>query len=379
MGASSRREAETALGHAFRLPVPSNVADSPTPPPACSGPCSAPARGRAGPACPSGGRAHNAPVPHVNSVLGPLHPAQLGTTSLHEHLLWADPGWEYSPEARAAFDAPVVFAKVHDDLVEWKAAGGSTIVDCSGVGLGRDPELYATWSRASGVNVVCSTGFWARDKILPYFALRDLDYMVGMMVHELTVGMGTTSIRAGVVKVGNSKDGMWPIEEQTYRAAARAARQTGALIITHGVNFAERQVEVLLEEGVDPSRVVISHLDAAYNLDYDRDLRILRQGFAIGYDHIGTDPDWSPEPYAMKDTVRADMVRRAVADGYVDQLVLACDANGWSVGLAHRTTPRHTFAHLLRGFVPLLRERGVTDEQVHRLLVETPRRLLPLG
>lgn len=315
----------------------------------------------------------------VNTVLGPIHPAEIGTCSLHEHLLWSEPGWEFSPEANEVFDPPKVFAKVYGDLMDFKRAGGRTLVDCSGVGIGRDPELYAAWSRYSGVNVVCSTGFWAKEKIIPYFAERDLDYMTEFMVHELTVGMGTSSIRAGVIKVGNSRDGMWPIEEQTYRAAARAAKKTGSAIITHGVNFAERQVEVLLEEGADPSRVLISHLDAAYSLDFERDLRITRQGFFIGYDHIGTDPAWSPQPYAMKDERRVELVTRMIAAGYLEQMVLANDTNSWSIGLAHRETPEHTFAHLLTSFVPMLKKAGVTEKQIHSMLVETPRNLLPMG
>ena len=272
-----------------------------------------------------------------------------------------------------------MFAKVYGDLVDFKRAGGRTIVDCSGVGLGRDPELYAAWSRYSGVQVVCSTGFWARQKIYPYFAERDVDYMTEWMVHELTMGMGTTSIKAGAIKVGNSGDGMWPIEEQTYRAAARASKKTDAPIITHGVNFAERQVEILLEEAVDPSRALISHLDAAYSLDYERDLRIARQGFFIGYDHIGTDPDWSPQPYAMKDEQRVELVVRMIEAGHVEQIVLANDTNSWSIGLAHRKTPEHTFAHLLANFVPMLEAAGVTDAQIHTMLVETPRKFLPFG
>ncbi len=318
-------------------------------------------------------------MPQVNTVLGPLHPAEIGVCSLHEHLLWSDPGWEFSPQAHEVFDAPRVFEKVYNDLVDFKRAGGRTIVDCSGIGLGRDPELYASWSRYSGVNVVCCTGFWAKDKILPYFAERDLDYMTELMTHELTVGMGTSSIRAGAIKVGNSRDGTWPLEEQTYRAAARASRKTGAAIITHGVNFAERQVEVLLEEGADPSRVLISHLDAAYSLDFKRDLRIAEQGFFIGYDHIGTDPDWSSQPYGMKDERRVELVTRMIQAGHLEGIVLANDTNAWSVGLAHRGTPLHTFSHLLRSFVPMLERAGVTDQQIHTMLVETPRGLLPLG
>jgi phosphotriesterase-related protein len=124
---------------------------------------------------------------------------------------------------------------------------------------------------------------------------------------------------------------------------------------------------------------VISHLDAAYNLNYQRDVRIAKQGFYIGYDHIGTDPDWSPQPYAMKDTIRVEMVKRIVDDGLVEHLVLANDTNAWSVGLTHRGTPEHTFAHLLRSFVPALLAAGVTHQQVHTMLVDTPRNLLPIG
>lgn len=314
----------------------------------------------------------------VNTVLGPIHPAEVGVCSLHEHLLWSEPGWEFSPQAHEVFDPPAVFAKVYRDLVEWRRAGGRTLVDCTGVGIGRDPELYAAWSRYSGVNVVACTGFWAQEKILPYFAERDIDYMVELMVHELTVGMGTSAIRAGAIKVGNSRDAMWPLEERTYRAAARASRRTGAAIITHGVAFAERQAELLLEEGVDPSRVLISHLDAAYSLDFERDLRIAKRGFYVGYDHIGTDPEWSPQPYAMKDERRVELVVRMVEAGQLERVVIACDTNSWSIGLAHRATPRHTFAHLVNGFVPMLTAAGISGEQLRVMLVETPRRFLPL-
>lgn len=318
-------------------------------------------------------------MPHVNTVLGPIHPAELGVCSLHEHLLWSDPGWEHSPAADDVFDAPHVFGKVFGDLRAFKDAGGRTLVDCSGIGIGREPELYAVWSRYSGVHVVCCTGFWAWEKILPYFAQRDLGYMTDLMVRELTVGMGSTSIRAGAIKVGNSRSGMWPIEEQTFRAAARASVQTGALVITHGVNYAERQVEVLLEEGVDPGRVIISHLDAAYNLDFERDLRIAKQGFFIGYDHIGTDPDWSPQPYAMKDDRRVELVVRMIEAGQLERIVLANDTNSHAIGLAHRATPQHTFAHLITTFAAMLTRAGATEEQIHTMLVETPRRALPMG
>lgn len=311
----------------------------------------------------------------VNTVLGPIHPKQLGKTSLHEHILFSSPGWEFSPEAKQHFDPPRVFEILYKDLLDFKAAGGNTIVDVSGIGIGRDIEFYVCLSRYTGVHIVACTGFWAERKILPYFAERDIDYHTELFVRELTQGMGTTNVKAGVIKVGNSRDRLTPLEEMLYRAAARASKRTGAPIVTHGVQWARKQAEILLDEGADPSRVVISHLDAAYALDMERDKELGRKGFYLGYDHIGLE-EWSPMPYAMPDQRRVELVVEMTRAGFLKQIALANDTNGWSIGLVHRGTPKNTYAHLLRNFVPKLKKGGLTEDQIQTLLVENPRTVL---
>ena len=312
----------------------------------------------------------------VNTVLGPIHPKQLGMTSLHEHILFSTPGWEYSPEARQHFDAPRVFEKIYNDLLDFKAVGGVTVVDVSGIGIGRDIEFYVCLSRYTKVNIVACTGFWAERKILPYFAERGIDYHTELFVKELTQGMGTTMVKAGVIKVGNSGDRFTRLEEMTYRAAARASRRTGAAIVTHGTQFAKKQAEILLDEGADPTRVIISHLDAAYALDLERDKELARKGFYIGYDHIGTE-GWSSAAYAMPDEKRIELVLEMIRSGFLNQIVLANDTNGWSVGLVQRGTQQHTYAHLLRNFVPKLLKSGISEDEIHTMLVVTPANVLP--
>lgn len=313
----------------------------------------------------------------VHTVLGPIEPSELGVCDMHDHILWSSPGWEHSPDARMHFDRPSVFAKIEGDLRDFRALGGRTVVDVSGIGMGRDVPFYADLSRETGVHIVACTGFWAERKILMYFRTRGLDHLTELLVHELTRGIGTTDVPAGIVKVGTSRDTITPLEELTFRAAARASRRTGAAVTTHGVHLAERQAEIFLEEGADPTRIVIGHLDDKTGIDLERDKRIARQGFNLGYDHIGIDPAWSAAYYAMPDERRADLVVAMIEAGFLDQIVVACDTNGWSIGLVHRGTPRSTYAHLLRSWVPLLRSRGVTDRQIETLLVATPRRILP--
>jgi len=268
----------------------------------------------------------------VNAVLGPMGPDQIGTTNMHEHILWVNSGWHYAPEAKELYDPPEVFRKLYDTLTEYKAAGGQTLVDCSGVCMGRDVELYMTLSRATGVNIVACTGFWAQANVVPYFLSKEIDYLQELFVKELTQGMGTTNVKAGVIKVGNGQNGITPFEERTYRAAARASKATGAAIITHGINFAMKQIDIFQEEKADPGRIVISHCDAAYSLDFERDKEIAKRGFYVGYDHIGIEPEWSPMSYATTDTKRVELCKAFIEAGYASNLVLSCDAEPCAIG-----------------------------------------------
>jgi phosphotriesterase-related protein len=314
----------------------------------------------------------------VNTVLGPISAEQVGIANMHEHIIWANSGWKYSPEANELYNPPEIFKKLYDTLTDYKKAGGNTIVDCSGVCMGRDVELYATLSRASGVNIIACTGFWAQENVVPYFLSKDIDYLQDLLCKELTQGMGTTNVKAGVIKVGNGKEGIKPFEERTYRAAARASRATGAAIITHGINFAPQQVEIFLEEKVDPERAVISHCCSGYNLNFERDKEFARKGFYVGYDLIGYEPEWSPMPYAMSDTKKVELCKALIDAGYAKNLIISCNAEPCPIGWADRGAQRHDYAHLLRNFVPRLKEVGIPEKTIHLLLVETPKKILSL-
>jgi phosphotriesterase-related protein len=314
--------------------------------------------------------------PQVQTVLGPLAPEALGVVDMHEHVRFGMPGWE--TEAGPLFAHDAMLAETTKRFAAFGAAGGRTIVDVTGIGLGRDVAFYQEVARGAGVQLVACTGFWAQRGILPrYQHWYDIDAFVELFVRELTVGIGDSGVRAGVIKVGNSREGFTPVEERTYRAAARAARQTGAAVVTHGMPWGDEQFRLLREEGLDPERIVISHLDDPTALDLERDKRLARQGAFIAYDHIGYEPESSPMHYAMSDARRVELVQQIVAAGLERHLVLACDSKGWSLDLPFQPTPPHGCAWLLEEFWPLLRAAGVSEAVFQTIMVETPRRILP--
>lgn len=315
----------------------------------------------------------------VNTVLGTISSSELGITIMHEHIGFGVPGWQYSCEHW--WDEPTRFEKVTNDLTDFKLLGGSTLVDMSGIGMGRDPDFYACVSKSSGVHIVAATGFWEERGILGYFVDKNIEYLENLFVREITQGIDGTNIKAGIIKVGNSDSVMTTLEERTYRAAARAARRTGVPVSTHGPKMARQQLQVLMDEHLDVSQIVIGHRDNANALDIGLDQDLCQQGVFIGYDTIGIE-EWSSMPYAMSDEKRADMVKTMIEAGFIRNLLLSMDTSSWGLGyrraIGNVYVPYGSaipnYGHLLRYFLPKLKQRGISDEQIHVMLVDNPRR-----
>lgn len=317
-------------------------------------------------------------MPYVQTITGPIHPEQMGITAMHEHLLWGPYGWEFDPEW--FLSVPKVVEKCLLDLLDFRALGGLTFVDVSGIGLGRDVELYRMLASYSGVYVVACTGFWAQRGVPPYFQVKDIDYHEELYVREITQGMGGTNARAGIIKVGHFRGQITPWEEMHFRAAARAARKTGAAVTTHGVERAEDHLAILLSERLDPERIIIGHLDSFHAAEIERDKRLARKGVWVAYDHATTYTTWSPMFYATSDEWRADQVKIMVDAGFANQIIISADVNSVSLGW-QRSAPavgKTVVGDLLRLFVPKLRRVLLDEELIHRFLIDNPRRALPI-
>jgi predicted metal-dependent phosphotriesterase family hydrolase len=82
--------------------------------------------------------------------------------------------------------------------------------------------------------------------------------------------------------------------------------------------------------------------------------------------------EWGPED------VRVDTVAKLCKRGYADRMVLSHDAAcylDWIPGELPPPTMRHwNYLHISKDVLPMQRERGVTDAQIHQMLVDNPRR-----
>lgn len=306
----------------------------------------------------------------VNTVLGAIPAEELGFVAIHEHIGYGMPGseldttWWKTPEQRYEDTVPKLRA-FHEH-------GGGTFVDATGICNGRDVDYYRSLSEKTGVHIVASTGFVGGDTALPFFAQASVGYLAEQFVHEITVGIGGTGGKAGVIKVGVSRGGrMTDLDKRIYRAAARASIATGVPILTHLAIDAENAIAIFAEEGLDLDRVLFGHVDDGVNADKTRDVWIAEQGGRIGFDTFGYETELPDPPFwARPRKERLDHFLRFIRQGHLSKVLASADANCSPLGWPG--VKGHTVNYLFEDLLPDLRAAGVDEETITTIFVGNP-------
>src|SRR5436190_11568143 len=167
----------------------------------------------------------------IPTLTGEIPPDKLGTTLMHEHILWfAGPMEEnagYTPIPDDLISETVDFAV--SLLNDGARVGIDTVVDLTPF---RPIDLYEQIAKRTAVKIIVSTGFYRRSKIPKWLAdMEDEKQMEERMLKEVTEGIDGTKIRAGIIKVAGGGGTDW--EKKIFRAAARVNKATGVPIATH--------------------------------------------------------------------------------------------------------------------------------------------------
>ena len=172
---------------------------------------------------------------------------------------------------------------------------------------------------------------------------------------------------AGVIgEIGWSSPKAGEAECRVWEAMSIAAAKTGAVISTHPSIGPEQipQAEFLIKRGIKPEKIVIGH--AEFYPDEKALLALVDLGVNIGIDMIGQNGQ-------DRDEYRADMVVMLRDRGFLSQVTLSMD-------LCEQQELRQYggfgYAHLFKSFLPLLRDRGITEDEIDLMLGRNPMRIL---
>jgi phosphotriesterase-related protein len=309
---------------------------------------------------------------------GPVDSAQLGVTLMHEHIFVLNPEILMNyPEFWGEEDTRV------DDAVrrlnELYDSGVQSVVDLTVVGLGRYIPRIEKIAQRTKLNIIVATGLYTYNDIPFFFHYRGPgtlgggpEVMADMFVKDIEQGIAGTKVKAGILKCATDLPGLTPGVERSLRATAQAHLRTGVSISTHTHARSHRgldQQKIFREEGVDLSRVVIGHCGDTTEISYLEEL--IANGSYIGMDRFGID---TILPFEDRVNTVVEMCKRGHAGKMVLSQDASCFSDWYEPDLPAKFLPTWNYLHIYKDVIPALKQRGVTDAQVHQMMVENPRK-----
>ena len=273
-----------------------------------------------------------------------------------------------------------------EELKRFKLHGGSTVVDVTNIGIGRDPLALTRISRATSLNIIMGAGYYV-EKAQPAGISMSMEMIAADIVRDITVGVGNTGIRAGLIgEIGIMGWPMLESEKKSLHAAAIAQKQTGAPISIHPGNSPNSPleiIEVLDKAGADISRVIMGHIERTMPLRKDH-VELAKTGCYLAWDtfsmegwyprRIVTSEDNPRKADLPNDSQRVDDIMTLIDEGFLNQILVSHDVC-LKQKLCRYGGPG--YAHILQNVVPLLmREKGMPEEQINALLIENPKRIM---
>lgn len=304
--------------------------------------------------------------------MGPVDPKELGFTLMHEHIINVNPSMSQAfPDW---FNRRETISKAIKQLKEAKQYGLKTIVDATPINLGRDIQLLREVAEKADIQIIASTGFFHVDE--PFLFGWDIEHLVNILLREIEIGIQGTNIRPGVIKCASETE-ITNTNEKLLRVTARAHKHSGLPVITHSSSMnknGDAQQEILLDEDVDPKKLVIGHCGDTTDVDYLE--TILEKGSYIGLDRFGID-------MFLPTDSRIDVFVELCGKGYEKQIIVSQDYNVYLDWFPKDTyplfkaanAPRWSYHHILVDIIPKLLERGISKKQVKTITYENPIRI----
>ncbi|MBN2328197.1 MAG: phosphotriesterase [Candidatus Omnitrophica bacterium] len=298
----------------------------------------------------------------VMTVNGPISPEKIGVTLTHEHVLVDFIGAEQVNPDR--YDAEEAFKVILPYLRQVRNLGCQSFIECTPAYIGRDVKLLQRLSQAAGMHILTNTGYYgaANDKFVPKHAYEEsAGQLAERWLDEWREGIEETGIRPGFIKIGVDSGPLSDIDAKLARAAALACKQSGLPIASHtgDTRAGLEQVEILQEEGVDPTSFIWVHAQNDWQLM--RRIESAVMGVWISIDNVNTN--------------NSDAIIKKIMDmkaaGCLNKILLSHDAGWYSPGEPNGGDFR-AFDALFTNLIPSMKETGFTQQEIDQLLIHNP-------
>src|SRR5690606_66840 len=305
----------------------------------------------------------------IPTLSGDVNPEGLGTTLMHEHVLFGN-----IPADLRDASVEIAVALLNDAAV----AGVQTLVD---VTPWRDIALYQEIAARTSVQIIASTGYYVRERMPEHLQNMTELQMEERMFKDVTEGIDNTRIRAGIIKIAANSTSLNDFEMKVFRAAIRVQKATKVPIATHAWTGVREQFDFLLKNGADMNHINFSHIETkpgwvgkSRTQMAEMFLPMVQEGSYLLFNNFSCEfyTPWEDMVF---------LIRYFCDKGYADRIMISEDCNWeWKYGKQvfeaeeeHPEAAKRTYAYMLKHEVPVMLESGFTRDEIDTFLVTNPR------
>ncbi len=364
-------------------------------------------------------------IKQIMTTLGPIDADQLGTTSMHDHIM-VDAGF-FGPLLKRGFPNPSpelypdpmnlpldienlkflghghrIFSDdnwdltdvdlMTEELSDFRKLGGQSILETSVPGIRRNVAGLKKIAINSNVNIIASTGLYVENSWTKRFLDMEYDDYIEFMKREIFEGIEDTGIKAGHIKTAILESTAKELE--FIRAAASVSNETGYLVTAHtssmtSLEARRRLLQNFLSHGMQSSKLLFCHMQFSFfpidmkklvqnpdswklNLDWAKE--VLDAGVNICIDLFGPSYDLEAlDKWEVPDMVKMAGLLALIKEGYSDQIVIG---NDLYQKIMTRRFGGHGYCRILNFVVPTLRTLGVRDDDIEKIMIINPMKML---
>ena len=249
-------------------------------------------------------------------------------------------------------------------LDELKEHGCRTFFEFTPSYIGKDVKLLKELADATGLQIITNTGYYGanNNKHIPDHAYGEsAEQLAARWVSDFKNGMQGTTIKPGFIKTAVNKGPLSEFHQKLIKAATLTHLKTGLTIASHTSDGepAMQEIEVVIENGADPSAFIWTH--AQHEKDLSIHLEAAKKGAWVSLDNVRRK---NVEKYVTK-------ILNLKENGYLGQILLSHDAGWYTPGQENGGNFRG-YTSLFTHLIPALRETGFTQDEIDQIMIKNP-------
>ncbi|MCL4416551.1 MAG: hypothetical protein M1365_07635 [Actinobacteria bacterium] len=261
------------------------------------------------------------------------------------------------------------------ELKDFYNSGGTSIVDLTSDDIGRNAESLFYISKKSGINIIMGCGRYVRDSLNKDKIDDKPEKISNDIINEFDNGVGNLKIKPGIIGeigISNIDDKQ---EINSLIGAAIAQRKIGCALNIHPPIWdkqGHKILDILVKNGADISKIIISHCDPTIE-DFDYHNSLAKRGCYIEYDQFGMELMTYEGVFLPSDNERIASVKKQIDLGNQDKVLISGDM---CFKICFKDWGGYGYTHILKHIIPRMKQTGITDEIIDKILIENPARVL---